>query len=61
LTGAFNYLLNPVLTHTLGLETYSKIVSLLGLLAVILTPTQIIGTIIAKYASSLGATGNYSS
>jgi K+-transporting ATPase A subunit len=60
LTGAFNYLLNPVLTHTLGLETYSKIVSLLGLLAVILTPTQIIGTIIAKYASSLGATGNYS-
>ncbi len=59
LTGAFNYLLNPVLTHSLGLETYSKIISLLGLLAIVLTPTPIIGTIIAKYASTLGATGNY--
>jgi len=58
-TAALNYVVNPVLTHALGLETYSKIVSLLGLLAVILTPTQIIGTIIAKYAASLGSKGSY--
>jgi len=58
-TGFFNYLLNPVLINLLGLATYSKIVSLLGLFAVVLTPTQIVSTIIAKYASTLGATGNH--
>ena len=59
LTGAFNYLLNPLLTHALGFATYSKVVSLLGVLAILLTPTQIISVIVAKYASTLGATQNY--
>jgi len=58
-TGAINYLLNPVLIYLLGLAQYSKFISLIGLLTVVLTPTQVIGVIIAKYASSLGAAGRY--
>jgi O-antigen/teichoic acid export membrane protein len=59
LNGFFSYILNPVLAHLLGLEAYGKIVSLLSLLAVALMPTQIISTIVAKYASALDASSNH--
>jgi len=56
--GLLNYILNPVLTHLIGLASYSQVVSLLGLLAIILTPTQVIGTIVVRATSTLAANGD---
>jgi len=59
LAGIFAYLLHPFLGHVLGIQQYGQVAALIALTVVLTTPTQIISTVAAKYASSLSASGDY--
>src|SRR5205823_11633058 len=51
------YLLQVLLGHRLGLAAYGAVASLLAVAAAILIPTQVIGTIVARYSASLSSAG----
>jgi O-antigen/teichoic acid export membrane protein len=53
LAGIFSYLLHPFLGHMMSIQEYGQVAALISLSLVLATPTQIIGTIATKYASSL--------
>ncbi len=59
LAGIFAYLLHPFLGHVLGIQQYGQVAALIALTVVLTTPTQIISTVAAKYASSLSASGDH--
>ncbi len=59
LAGIFAYLLHPFLGHVLGIQQYGQVAALIALTTVLTTPTQIISTVAAKYASSLSASEDY--
>ena len=59
LTGLFAYLLHPILGRMMGLQAYGQVAALIAFSLVLTTPTQIIATIAAKYASSSSASGDY--
>ncbi len=53
LAGAFSYLLHPFLGHVMSIQDYGQVATFISLTLVLSTPTQIIATVAAKYASSL--------
>ena len=53
LAGIFNYLLHPFLGHMMSIQEYGQVAALISFSLVLATPTQIIGTVATKYASSL--------
>ena len=53
LAGIFSYLLHPFLGHTMSIREYGQVAALISLSLILATPTQIIGTVATKYASSL--------
>ncbi len=53
LAGAFSYLLHPFLGHVMSIQEYGQVATFISLTLVLNTPTQIIATVAAKYASSL--------
>src|SRR3989440_2896984 len=59
LAGIFAYLLHPFLGHIMGIQEYGQVAALIALSLVLDTPTQIIATVAAKYASSLSASEDY--
>lgn len=59
LTGLFAYLLHPFLGRMMGIQQYGQVAALIAFSLVLTTPTQIIATIAAKYASASSAAGNY--
>jgi len=51
---AAGYLLHVVLGRHIALSAYGAVASLLALVATLLIPTQVISTIVARYAATLG-------
>lgn len=59
LAGIFAYLLHPFLGRMLSLQAYGQVATFISLSLVLATPTQVISTVAAKYASSLSIGKNY--
>jgi O-antigen/teichoic acid export membrane protein len=57
--GILAYLLHPVLGHMMGISLYGQVAALIALSVVLLTPSQLVATVAAKYASSLSVTRNF--
>jgi O-antigen/teichoic acid export membrane protein len=55
LAGIFAYLLHPFLGRMMSIQEYGQVAALISLSLVLTTPTQIIATVAAKYASSLSS------
>jgi O-antigen/teichoic acid export membrane protein len=53
LAGLCAYLLHPLLGHIMGVRAYGQVAALIALSLVLLTPTQLVATVAAKYASSM--------
>jgi O-antigen/teichoic acid export membrane protein len=53
LAGIFAYLLHPFLGRMMSLQEYGQVATFISLSLVLATPTQVISTVAAKYASSL--------
>jgi O-antigen/teichoic acid export membrane protein len=58
LAGAFAYLLHPFLGHIMSVQEYGQVATFIALSLVLATPTQIIATVAARYASSLSTKGD---
>jgi O-antigen/teichoic acid export membrane protein len=52
LAGIFAYLLHPLLGRLMGVRSYGQVAALIALSFVLLTPTQLVATVAAKYAAS---------
>ena len=55
LAGIFSYLLHPFLGHMMSIQEYGQVAALISLSLLLTTPTQVIGTVATKYASSLSS------
>ncbi len=55
LNGAGNYLQHPLMLAIIGLAGYKSVVSLVALSTVFLLPTQILSTVMSRYAATLSA------
>jgi O-antigen/teichoic acid export membrane protein len=51
--GFFAYILHPLLGHLMGVRAYGQVAALIALSLVLLTPTQLVATVAARYASSM--------
>ncbi len=59
LAGIFAYLLHPFIGHVMSIQDYGQVAVLISLVLLLATPTQIIATVAAKYASSLSSKEDY--
>lgn len=59
LAGIFAYLLHPFLGRMMGIQEYGQVAALIALSLILTTPTQIVTTVAAKYASSLSTREDY--
>src|SRR5947209_6881408 len=59
LTGISAYLLHPILGHMMGIQKYGQVAVLIAISLILATPTQIIATVAAKYASSLSTSEDF--
>lgn len=59
LAGAFAYLLHPFLAHIMSIQEYGQVATFIALSLVLATPTQIVATVAAKYASTLSTRGDH--
>src|SRR5437667_9604173 len=59
LAGIFAYLLHPFVGHVMSIQDYGQVAVLISLVLLLATPTQIIATVAAKYASSLSSQEDY--
>jgi O-antigen/teichoic acid export membrane protein len=57
--GILAYILHPLLAHLMGVRTYGQVAALIALSLVLLTPTQLVATVAAKYASSMAVTRSF--
>jgi len=58
-TGILAYLLHPVLGRIMGVRAYGQVAALIALSLVLLTPTQLVAMVAAKYAASMAVTGSF--
>jgi O-antigen/teichoic acid export membrane protein len=56
MAGIFAYMLHPLLGHLMGVRAYGQVAALIALSFVLLTPTQLVATVAAKYTSSMAGT-----
>jgi O-antigen/teichoic acid export membrane protein len=59
LAGVFAYILHPLLGQLMGVRAYGQVAALVALSLVLLTPTQLVATVAAKYASSMAVTRSF--
>src|SRR5215211_8309101 len=59
LIGILAYILHPLLGHLMGVRAYGQIAALIALSLVLITPTQLVATVAAKYASSMAVTHSF--
>lgn len=57
--GAGNYLQHPLMVAIIGLAGYKSVVSLVALSTIFLLPTQILSTVITRFAATLSAEGKF--
>ncbi len=58
-SGVGSYLQHPLMIAILGLAGYKSVVSLVALSTIFLLPTQILGTVITRFAATLSAEGKF--
>jgi O-antigen/teichoic acid export membrane protein len=59
LAGIFAYLLHPVLGRLIGVRSYGQVAALIALSFVLLTPTQLVATVAAKYAATTAVSRDF--
>jgi O-antigen/teichoic acid export membrane protein len=57
--GILAYLLHPVLGRMMGVRAYGQVAALIALSLVLLTPTQLVATVAARYAASMAVTRSF--